>query len=115
MKKLGLKTAVATTTPKFLFMDGIQDFAYIIDFVCTGYEAGCEKSNPQIFREICRVLEVQPSSVLVIGDSYELDIRNPNQLGMKTIHITKQKGNTVADYSVKNIAKAVEIVEKMMK
>jgi len=48
-KTLGLKTAIDTTTPKFLFEKGIQEITPLIDFICTGDEAGCEKSDPKMY------------------------------------------------------------------
>jgi len=75
-KLLGLKTAIATTTPRALFMEGLGEVAGLIDFICTGYEAGCEKSNPRMLRVIAERLGVEPSEAVVIGDDPVLDVAN---------------------------------------
>jgi len=43
---MGLKTAIATSTPNPFFKTGVEPIAEYIDLVCTGYEASYEKSNP---------------------------------------------------------------------
>ncbi|MCJ7423621.1 hypothetical protein MUP01_05055 [Candidatus Bathyarchaeota archaeon] len=54
-KKSGFKTAIVTTIARFKFEKAIQPISKHIDFVMTGYEAGCDKSNPKMY---LRVLEV---------------------------------------------------------
>lgn len=88
---MGLKTVIATTTPKFWFQNDIASIVDAIDFICTGYEAGYEKSNPRIYQKIMETLNVEPWEVVVIGDNIELDVRNPKNLGMKAIHIKKDQ------------------------
>jgi HAD superfamily hydrolase (TIGR01549 family) len=51
--------------------------------ICTGYEAGYEKSNPQIYKVITDGLQVEPEETVVIGDDPVLDIHNAKQHGMR--------------------------------
>jgi FMN phosphatase YigB (HAD superfamily) len=49
-KTLGMKTAVATTTPKFWFQNDISLLIDQIDFIYTGYEAGREVESKDILQ-----------------------------------------------------------------
>lgn len=115
-KTLSLKTAIATTTPKFWFQNNISPIIDHIDFICTGYEAGCEKSNPRIYRRILKALQVEPEEAVVIGDNIELDIRNPKSLGIRAIHINKDNNDDekIADATVNNVLEAMNVVESWM-
>jgi putative hydrolase of the HAD superfamily len=115
-KALGMKTAIATTTPKFWFEEDIAAIADSIDFICTGYEAGCEKSNPRMYRRIMDALDVEPGETVVIGDDIDLDVRNPKGLGMRAIHIDEDQDSKtkIADAVVGNVSEAMKIVESWM-
>jgi len=112
-KALGMKTAIATTTPKFWFEEDIAAIADSIDFICTGYEAGCEKSNPRMYRRIMDALDVELGETVVIGDDIDLDVRNPKGLGMRAIQIDEDLGfkEKIADAVVGNVSEAMNIVE----
>jgi len=89
-RDIGLKTAIATSTPKPFFRTGVEPIAEYIDFICTGYEAGYEKSNPRIYKVITDRLQVEPEETVVIGDDPVLDISNAKQHGIWTIHIPRE-------------------------
>lgn len=109
-KDAGLKTAVATSTPRPFFIKGIEPIVAHLDYICTGYEAGYDKSNPQIYRRVLDRLEVEPGETVVVGDDPVLDISNPHRLGMRTIQIIR--GGTPsehADETAENVLEAVKI------
>jgi HAD superfamily hydrolase (TIGR01509 family) len=109
---IGLKTAIATSTPKPFFRAGIKPIAEYIDFVCTGYEAGYEKSNPRIYRVVADRLRVKPEETVVIGDTPVLDIINAKQHGMRAIHIPRgAEPSELADGVAEDVLEAVKIVE----
>jgi len=112
-KELGLKTAIATTTPRFWFQRDIKQIIGYIDFVCTGYEAGCEKSNPKIYKRILEHLKVSSQEAVVIGDDIDLDVLIPKKLGMKTILLDrsgKSKNLLEPDTIVSNLNDALEVI-----
>ncbi len=118
LREMGLKLAIATTTPKCWFMHDIPNIIDQIDFVCTGYEAGVEKSNPRIFKAIFDELELVPSETAVIGDNVELDIENSKKYGCKTILITRKGEHPEtdkADTRVKNLLEAVKVISSWNK
>jgi len=112
VKDLGLKTAIATSTPKPFFIKGLGQLGILIDFICTGYEAGCEKSNPQMYKVILDRLGLEPFEALVLGDDPVLDVVNSKMLGMKAIHIV-QEGVPMdqADGVARNVLEAVKLIE----
>lgn len=107
-KEKGLKTAICTTTPKPFFIDEMAPILKDIDYICTGYEAGTEKSNPNIYQTVLRNLQTNPNETVVIGDNPQLDIKNAKQQGFKTIHINKKDTpSPYADLTVQNSYQAV--------
>jgi putative hydrolase of the HAD superfamily len=113
VKKLGLKTAIVTTPPKFWFDSGIKPIHEYIDFICTSSEACCEKSNPKIYRKALEVLGVSASETVVIGDNSEVDVRIPKQLGMYTIHLTEEESYE-ANATAENLLSAVDVVKRWL-
>lgn len=112
-RDIGLKTAIATSTPKPFFRAGIEPIAEYIDFTCTGYEAGYEKSNPRIYKVITDRLQVEPEETVVIGDDPVLDIYNAKQHGMRAIRIPGEAGaSELADDAAKDVLEAVRIAEE---
>ncbi len=111
--RMGLKTAIATSTPKPFFRTGVEPIAGCIDFICTGYEAGYEKSNPQIYKVITDRLQVKPEETVVIGDDPVLDIHNAKQHGMRAIHIPREaRPSEFTDGVAEDVLEAVKIVEE---
>jgi len=116
VRRLGLRTAIATSTPKPFFIKGLGQVEGLIDFICTGYEAGYEKSNPQIYRVILDLLGVEPSETVVIGDNPVLDIANSKMLGMKAIQIVREGvPSGQADGAAVNVLEAVKLLENWVR
>jgi beta-phosphoglucomutase-like phosphatase (HAD superfamily) len=56
----------------------VQPIRNYFDFVMTGYEVICDKSNPKMYLRVLEILEVRPSETVVIGDDIQLDALFPN-------------------------------------
>ncbi len=112
VRGMGLKTAIATSTPKPFFKAGVEPVADYIDYICTGYEAGYEKSNPQIYEVITDRLHVKPEETVVIGDDPVLDVINAKRRGMRAIHIPRGAApSELADDVAEDVLEAVKIIE----
>ena len=112
-KENGLKTAIVTTIAYFQFKEAIQPIKNYIDFVMTGYEAKCDKSNPRMYRKILEILRVKPEEAVMIGDNIPIDIILPKKLGMKTILLNRSKNKIEckqADVIVNNLKQAIEAI-----
>ncbi len=67
VKNLGLKTAIMTTTPRFMFYKSIEPIRSYIGYVFTGCETGCDKSNPKIYLKALEFVGVKPEECVVVG------------------------------------------------
>ena len=117
-KKQGLKTAIVTTIPDFAFASAIEPIREYLDTIMTGYKAGCEKSNPLMYKKTLKELDVRPDHAVMVGDSLLVDIKIPKRLGMHTILLdrlnVKEKPNE-ADAKARTLTEAMAIVEKWQK
>ena len=112
-KENGLKTAIVTTIAYFQFKEAIQPIKNYIDFVMTGYEAKCDKSNPKMYRKILEILRVKPEEAVMIGDNIPIDIILPKKLRIKTILLNRSKKKIEckeADAVVNDLKHAIEAI-----
>jgi HAD superfamily hydrolase (TIGR01549 family) len=112
-KQNGFKTAIVTTIAYFHFKEAIQPIKRYFDFIMTGYEAGCDKTNPKMYRKVLEILNVLPEEAVMIGDDEPIDVLLPKRLGMKAILLDRERKNLKcpqADAIVNNLNEAVETV-----
>jgi putative hydrolase of the HAD superfamily len=111
-KKEGFKTAIVTTIAYFKFENVIQPIRNYFDFVMTGYEAGVDKSNPNMYLKVLEILGVKPCEAVMIGDEIPFDILLPKQLGINTILLDRKGRNKVefADASVHDLNEAIDFI-----
>jgi len=84
-KQMSLKTAIVTSIAKFWFEDAVRPVERYLDVIMTGYEAGCEKSNPRMYECTLKLLNVRPAEAVMVGDNLDLDVILPKKLGMRAI------------------------------
>lgn len=84
-KDRGLKTAVVTTIPEFMYRKTLGPVADRIDLIADGYTFRCEKSNPRIYSQTLNALEVRAPKATMIGDEVGLDVALRKSPGMKAI------------------------------
>lgn len=92
-KEHGFKTAIVTTIARFQFEKAITPIRTYLDYVMTGYEAGCDKSNPEMYRKVLEILKVKPEEAVMIGDELELDVLLPKSLGMRAMLLDRDRKN----------------------
>lgn len=118
-KRLGLKTAVVTTIPDFVFASAIEPIKDYFDTVMTGCRARCEKSNPLMYKRTLIELRVRPDQTVMIGDELLVDIRIPKRLGIRTILLDRlnkiQKRPDEADEKATTLTQAMATIEKWHK
>ena len=115
-REMKLKTAIATTPPRFWYEREMQGVLELIDFLCTGDMAGCEKSNPKMYHTIISHFDVEPENCVVIGDEEYVDILLPNSLGMRTIFLdrnTTGKTHSAAHATVNTLHEAMDEVQNL--
>ncbi|MFQ5792701.1 MAG: HAD family hydrolase [Acidobacteriota bacterium] len=89
-KERGFKTAIVTTIARFKFENAIDPIARHLDLVMTGYEAGCDKSNPRMYRKVLEVLGVRGEDAVMIGDDLKIDVLLPKRLGMRAVLLDRE-------------------------
>lgn len=112
-KQSGFKTSTVTTIAYFQFKKAIEPIKKYFDFIMTGYEAGCDKTNPKMYRKVLEILNVSPKEAVMIGDDVPTDVILPKKLGINAILLNRE-GKDVecpqADAVVSNLNKAVETI-----
>jgi len=112
-KESGFKTAIVTTIAYFQFEKAIQPIRDCFDFVMTGFEAGCDKTNPKMHRKVLEILNVRPEEAVMIGDDVSIDIILPKKLGINAILLNREGKNIEyphADAVIHSLDEAVETV-----
>jgi putative hydrolase of the HAD superfamily len=63
-----------------------EDFGYapFLSLIVDSRRVGLFKPDPAIFRHAAEKLGGDPGTILMVGDSFERDVRPANQIGMKT-------------------------------
>jgi HAD superfamily hydrolase (TIGR01509 family) len=115
VKELGSKTAIVTTIAHFSFSQAVKPIQKHFDVITTGYEAKCEKSNPEMHRQTLKKLGVLPEETVMIGDELLVDIKIPKKLGMHTIQLDRTRKVTKkseADSLARTLTEAVDRIEK---
>jgi len=114
LKSQGIKTAVLTTVPSWLFKQVLEDNDVKIDFICTAKEAKAVKPNPQIYRTVLEKFGVKPNEALMVGDTPEIDIVPPKKLGMKTALLCRKEKKTVkeADHVITSLRQLLKIIKE---
>jgi putative hydrolase of the HAD superfamily len=117
-KELNLKTAIVTTIAHFCFHAAIKPIHRFFDVITTGYEVGCEKSNPKMHEQTLKRLGVIPQEAVMIGDELLVDMKIPKNLGMHTILLDRtnriHRRPREADAKTDTLTEAVVIVEGWM-
>ena len=117
-KRNGLKTAIVTTIAYFQFKKAIEPIKKYFDFIMTGFEAGCDKTNPKMYKKTLETLKVAPSEAAMIGDDLEVDVILPKKLGIHAILLDREgkiQHNPAADAVVRNLNEAIETIVKSLR
>lgn len=61
-----------------------------VRYMVSSEEAGYEKPNPSIFKLALDKMGMQPSEVIMIGDSHKKDIIGAEAMGIRAYHIKKE-------------------------
>jgi putative hydrolase of the HAD superfamily len=112
-KQSGFKTATVTTIAYFQFKKAIEPIKRYFDFIMTGYEAGCDKTNPKMYRKVLEILNVRPEEAVMIGDDVPIDIILPKKLGINAILLNREGKNVEcpqANAVINNLNDAIETV-----
>jgi len=63
--------------------------AHLFEAIIISAEVGLRKPNPQIYRRMLEMLNLDASEVLFVGDTPREDVDGPHRVGMRTAWISK--------------------------
>jgi HAD superfamily hydrolase (TIGR02253 family) len=118
LTKLRLKLGVVSDAPgkeawlRLCYLN----FHHLFDAVVTFDDTGMRKPNPEPFRKVLEMLQIEPCEALMVGDWAERDVLGAAQVGMKTVFA--RYGNTFgtetsnADYDIDDITQVIDIVKE---
>lgn len=112
LRSSGYKIGVLSDFPvqnKLKFL-GLEDWDCSFTSEITGYL----KPHPEPFLELAKRLELEPSEILYVGNSYEKDILGAAAVGMKTAHYaSKPKAGGIADFTFCNYSELFEYISNL--
>ena len=82
----------------------------LFDRVTTSEDVGFEKPDHSIFNHALQVSNVKPSQVIMVGDSFDNDIRPALELGIKPILTTEFSGSTKLERGIAVIKSLEELL-----
>jgi putative hydrolase of the HAD superfamily len=86
----------------------------LFDPLITASEMAKGKPDPEPFIRISKALDLEPSSIMMVGDSVSSDLVPAKKLGMKTALVSERKISTpLADLEARNVPELKENLEKM--
>jgi len=114
LKARGIKTAILTTIPLWMFQHVFEANHVKIDFICTAREAKAVKPNPKIYKCVLNTLQVKPEEALMVGDTPEIDITTPKKLGMKAVMLCRDEVREVkqADHIIHSLTELLNIIQE---
>ena len=105
-----------TTVLRFQFEKTIDPITDCLDFVMTGYEVGCDKSNPKMYWKVLELFDVRPDGAVMIGDELPLNVVLPKKLGIHTVLLDRDRKArpqcSSVDASVYDLDQAQETIIK---
>jgi HAD superfamily hydrolase (TIGR02253 family) len=118
LSKMQLKLGVVSDAPgkeawlRLCYLN----FHHLFDAVVTFDDTGVRKPNPEPFRKVLEMLQIEPGEALMVGDWAERDVLGAAQVGMKTVFA--RYGNTFgtevsnANYDIDDITQVIDIVKE---
>jgi len=105
LKRRGIKTAIATTTPQFFFENVMLQLKGYIDIVVDGWEARAAKPSPKVYQKTLEKLGVRAKETVLVGDNQDVDIRPAKKLGITTVLIDRKGkiASHIADFKIKSL------------
>ena len=112
LRESGYRLGVLSDFPvqnKLKFL-GLEDW----DCSFTSESTGYLKPHPEPFLELAKRLELDPSEILYVGNSYSKDVLGAAAVGMKTAHLaSKPHPGGAADFTFSRYADLFEYIKTL--
>jgi len=83
------KLIVASGTPLELLHYLLRDIEPYFSHVFSSTSHYKQLKTPDFYRGICKEVDIQTSQVVHIGDNWQFDFINPNQVGIKALYLDR--------------------------
>lgn len=84
------------------------------DFLLTSEAIGHEKPRPEIFLTALKRAKCKPGQTIMVGDSYQRDVRGAKRLGIMTVLVGSTKKHS-ADFQVRHFRELKSVITKVQK
>lgn len=75
------------------------------------FAVGAVKPQAQIYQAVCAALKLQPSAVLMVGDTFEADVAGPLAVGMQSCHLVRDgSASSPAHHSIRSLGELLQVL-----
>ncbi len=101
------KKSIITNTPRICTNKILENFNIrkYFDFILTSDDVSISKPDPEIVLMACKKFNLDPSQVVLVGDT-DSDIKAGRNAGCKVIGV-----NIKADYEIKELSDLIDLIE----
>ena len=87
-------------------------FAPYLSVIIDSHRVQFFKPDPEIYRHAAEQIGLPPENILMVGDSFERDVRPAKSIGMKTawLHFDEQDHQAEVDYHLRELADLRRVV-----
>jgi FMN phosphatase YigB (HAD superfamily) len=112
IRKRGLKWAIVSNLAKPYAEPLLTLLPFALDACAWSFAVSHRKPEDGIYHYACKMLRLDPSSVLMVGDSLENDYNTPKRLGMQARHLKRSNTDRNASECVKDLTAILDCQRK---
>ena len=71
------------------------------------------KKTPQFYKQICKIMEIEPSDTIHTGDHYEFDYLVPKSIGIKAFYLDRDRTKPKDCFTVKNLKEFAVLIKNL--
>jgi FMN phosphatase YigB (HAD superfamily) len=71
------------------------------------------KKTPQFYKQICEIMETEPSNAIHTGDHYEFDYIIPKSVGIKAYYLDRDGKKSKDSFTVKNLKEFAALIKNL--
>jgi putative hydrolase of the HAD superfamily len=87
------KLVIASGTPLELLHYLLRDISSYFTHIFSSLSHCHQLKNPEFYLKMCQAMNVEPGQVVHVGDNWQFDFLNAQQVGIHTFHIDRQGNN----------------------
>ncbi len=103
-RKVGLISNLASPYKQPFINLGLMEYFDVVLFSC---DVGLAKPEPALYQKMCNELNMDPSKILMVGDSVQNDVAGPKAIGMSAIHLDR---GSVSQTSIHTLTKVLDLL-----